>query len=209
MEFKQYRGKSILAWLSYNANYEDPHGGINNRCYVYPRVMNGANYDPIDSTDFPKLGRIEVRIQGGDSADDVYSNFGPLVNIRINGDPYPNYDSNNMYSLKYNPQYGKANSEIWIESFSGKGFYQVIDVNSSIETIQSERSIPEPDCIIRTALILLRCEDKLYGPFECDTKEGMTALHGLKDYQYSVGEYAAMNYNDDLLVIEDQDGVSL
>lgn len=53
MEFKQYRGKSILAWLSYNANYEDPHGGINNRCYVYPRVMNGANYDPIDSTDFP------------------------------------------------------------------------------------------------------------------------------------------------------------
>ena len=53
MEFKQYRGKSILAWLSYNANYEDPHGGINNRCYVYPRVMNGANYDTIDSTDFP------------------------------------------------------------------------------------------------------------------------------------------------------------
>lgn len=206
MDFKQYRGKNILAWLSYNANYEDLHGGINNRCYVYPRVMNGANYDPIDSTDFPKLGRIEVRIQGGDSADDVYSNFGSLVNIRINGDPYLNYDSNNKYSLKYNPQYGKANSEIWIESFSGKGFYQVIDVNSSIETIQSERSIPEPDCTIRTALILLKCEDKLYGPFECDTKEGMTALHGLKDYQYSVGEYATTNYNDDLLVIEDQDG---
>lgn len=206
MDFKQYRGKSILAWLSYNANYEDPHGGINNRCYVYPRVMNGADYDHIDSADFPKLGRIEVRIQGGDSADDVYSNFGPFVNIRINGDPYPNYDSNNMYSFKYNPQYGKANSEIWIETFSGKGFYQVIDVNSSIETIQSERAIPEPDCTIRTALILLRCEDKLYGPFEWDTKEGMTALHGLKNYQYSVGEYAAMNYNDDLLVIEDQDG---
>lgn len=207
MDFKQYRGKSILAWLSYNANYEDPHGGINNRCYVYPRVMNGVNYDLIDSTDFPKLGRIEVRIQGGDSADDVYSNFGPLVNIRINGDPYPNYDSNNMYSLKYNPQYGKTNSEIWIEAFSGKGFYQVIDVNCNIETIQSKRSIPEPNCTIRTALILLRCEDKLYGPFECgDTKEGITPLHGLKDYQYSVGEYAAMNYNDDLLVIEDQDG---
>lgn len=207
MDFKQYRGKNILAWLSYNANYEDYYGGINNRCYVYPRVMNGADYQPIDSADFPKLGRIEVRIQGGDTADDVYSNFGPLVNIRINGDPYPNYDSNNVYSLKYNPHYGKANSEIWIESFSGKGFYQVIDVNSSIETIQSQRSIPEPDCTIRTALILLRCEDTLYGPFECgDTKDGITPLHGLKDYQYSVGEYAAMNYNDDLLVIEDQDG---
>ena len=23
MDFKQYRGKNILAWLSYNANYED------------------------------------------------------------------------------------------------------------------------------------------------------------------------------------------
>ena len=134
MEFKQYRGKSILAWLSYNANYEDPHGGINNRCYVYPRVMNGANYDP---TDFPKLGRIEVRIQGGDSADDVYSNFGPLVNIRINGDPYPNYDSNNMYSLKYNPQYGKANSEIWIESFSGKYVRDVVEYALTDESMKA------------------------------------------------------------------------
>lgn len=205
MEFKQYKGKNILAWLSYNANYEDFYGSINNRCYVYPRVMNGGNYDPIDSNDFPKLGRIEVRIQGGESSDDVYSNFGPLVNIRINGDPYPNYDSKNMYSLKYNPQYGKANSEIWIESFSGKGFYQVIDVNDNIETIQNDRSIPEPDCTIRTALILLRCKDKLYGPFECDTKEGVTTLHGLKDYQYCVGEYSTIDYNDYLIVIEDQD----
>ena len=208
MEFKQYRGKNILAWLFYNAGYEDSYGGVNRVCYVYPRVLiKGDKYDPIDSkTDFPKFGRIEVRIQGGESADEVYSNFGSLVNIRINGEPYLNYDGNNMYSLKYNPQYGKANSEIWIESFSGKGFYQVIDVNSSIETIQSERSIPEPDCTIRTALILLRCEDKLYGPFECETNEGITALRGLKDFQYCVGEYAAMNYNDDLLIIEDQDG---
>ncbi len=207
MEFKQYRGKNILAWLFYNAGYEDSYGNVNRVCYVYPRVlMKGINYDLVDPADFPKFGRIEVRVQGGESAEDVYSRFGALVNIRINGDPYPNYDSNNAYSLKYNPQYGKASSEIWIEAFSGKGFYQVIDVNSSIEAIQSERSIPEPDCTIRTALILLRCEDKLYGPFECDTKEGITALHGLKDYQYSIGEYPAMNYNDDLLIIEDQDG---
>ena len=208
MEFKQYRGKNILAWLFYNAGYEDSYGGVNRVCYVYPRVLiKGDKYDPIDSkTDFPKFGRIEVRIQGGESADEVYSNFGSLVNIRINGEPYLNYDGNNMYSLKYNPQYGKATSEIWIESFSGKGFYQVIDVNSNIETIQSERTIPEPDCTIRTALILLRYEDKLYGPFECETNEGIIALRGLKDFQYCVGEYAAMNYNDNLLIIEDQDG---
>lgn len=207
MDFRQYRGKNILAWLSYNANYEDPHGGINRVCYVYPRIlMNGVNYDLIDPGDFPTMGRIEVRIQGGDSAEDVCSRFESVVSIRINGDPYPNISGNNLYSFKYNPQYGKVNSEIWLEPFSGKGFYQVIDVNSSIDTMQKDRSIPEPDCIIRTALILLRCENKLYGPFECDTKEGTTVLRGLKDYQYSIGEYNAINYNDDLLVIEDQDG---
>lgn len=93
MDFKQYRGKNILAWLSYNANYEDPYGGVNRVCYVYPRVlMKGADYDLVDPADFPTLGRIEVRIQGGDSAEDVYSDFGSLVNIRINGDPYLNYD---------------------------------------------------------------------------------------------------------------------
>ena len=127
MEFKQYRGKYILAWLFYNAGYEDSYGSINRVCYVYPRILvKGENYDPINSNDFPKFGRIEVRIQGGESAEDVYSNFGSLVYIRINGEPYPNYESNNVYSLKYNPRYGKAESEIWIEPFSGKRFYQVI-----------------------------------------------------------------------------------
>lgn len=209
MDFKQYKGKSILAWLYYNPNYsvnnDDFDDIINKRCYVYPRVMNGGNYAPIDSSDFPKLGRIEVRIQGRDSADDVYSNFGPLVNIRINGDPYLNYDGNNVYSLKYNPQYGKFNSEIWIESFSSREFYQIIDINSSVEVLQKEHSIPEPNSTIRTTLILLRSEDKLYGPFEYDTKDGIMTLNGLKDYQYSVGVYNAMNYSDKLLPIYDQD----
>lgn len=205
MDFKQYKGKDILAWLFYNENYEDPNGGINKVCYVYPRIlMRGGNYDLVDRKDFPKVGRIEVRIQGGESAEDVYSRFGSLVNIRINGAPHENYDGNNMYSFKYNPQYGKAASDIWIESFAGKGFYQIIDINSNIGAVQSERSIPEPDCIICTTLILLRCEDKLYGPFEYDIKEGTMILQGVKDYQYSVGEYNSIDYNDELLVIENQ-----
>lgn len=205
MDFKQYKGKNILAWLWYKA--DSPYGDANIVCYVYPRIlMKDADYYLIDSDDFPKFGGIEVRIQGGESAEDVYSRFGALVNIRINGDANPNYYGNNMYSLKYNPQYGKAKSEIWIDSFSGKGFYQIIDVNNSIEKLQNQKepSIPEPDCTIYTTLILLRYEGKLYGPFECDTKEGTTTLLGLKDYQYSVGEYNAIDYNDDILVIEDQ-----
>lgn len=207
MDFKQYKRKNILAWLTYNENYEEFRGGINRVCYVYPRVLiKGDNYDLVDSTDFPECGSIAVRISGDDSAEDVYSSFGSLVNIKINGDPYINYDSRNRYNLKYNPRYGKASSEIWIESFSGKGFYQIIDINSSIEVVENGRSIPEPNCTIRTTLILLRCENKLYGPFEYDTKEGTTTLHGVKDYQYSVGEYNAMDYNDNFLVIRDKDG---
>lgn len=205
MDFKQYMGKTILAWLSYNENYEDSFGGVNRVCYVYPRVsIKDSCYDLIDPNDFPKYGRIEVRIQGGDSAEDVFLRFGSLVSIRINKDIYPNYDGNNMYSLKYNPQFGKVNSEIWVEAFSGKGFFQIIDLDSNIETLQRERSIPEPSYAIRTTLILLRCGNKLYGPFEYDTKEGTVFLRGIKDYQYTIGEYNAVRYNDELLVITDQ-----
>ena len=210
MDFKQYKGKNILAWLYYNSNYtannDDSEDVINKRCYVYPRVlMKGFNCNLIDPVDFPRYGRIEVRVQGDDSAENIYSRFGSLVSIRINGDPFRSYDANNMYSLKYNTKYGKTNSEIWMETFSSRGFYQIIDVNSSIERIQSERSIPEPNSTIRTTLILLRYENKLYGPFECDTKEGITTLNGMKDYQYSVGEYNTTIYNDQLLPIYDQD----
>lgn len=205
MDFKQYMGKNILAWLSYNENYEDPYGGVNRVCYVYPRILTKGNtYDLIDSNDFPKYGRIEVRVQGDDSAEDVYLRFGSLVSIRINKDSYANYEGNNMYSLKYNSQFGKANSEIWIESFSGKGYYQIIDVDSNITTLQNDRAIPEPNYTIRTTLVLLRCDNKLYGPFEYDTKEGIMMLRGLKEYQYIVGEYSAVDYNDELLVITDQ-----
>lgn len=208
MDFKQYKRKNILAWLSYKANYEDPYGGVNRVCYVYPRVlMKGTDYYPIDSNDFPKFGCIEVRIQGGDNAEDVYNRFGSLVNIRINSDPDDLYhERNNIYKFKYNSQYGRASSEIWIEPFSGKGFYQIIDVNCNIEQLQIDRSISEPNCTVCTTLILLRCDEKLYGPFEYDTKEEIMTLLGVKNYQYSVGEYNENDYKNDFLVIRDQEG---
>lgn len=205
MDFKQYIGKSILARLSYNENYEDPYGGVNKVCYVYPRILTkGSTYDLIDSNDFPKFGRIEVRIQGDDSAEDVYLRFGSLVSIRINKDSYPNYEANNMYSLKYNSQFGKTKSDIWIESFSGKGFYQVIDVDGNFEIIKKERAIPAPNCEIHTTLVLLRCNDKFYGPFEYDTREETMLLRGIKEYQYTIGEYNSVDNNDKLLVIAEQ-----
>lgn len=204
MDFRQYIGKPILAWLWYDPEYYNPDKA-NTVCYIYPRILvNKTNCDPIDPQDFPKHGGIRVNIYGGDSAEDIYEKFGSLVSIKINKDSYPDYEGNNMYTLKYNSQFGKANSEIWIESFSGKGFYQVIDVNSDIATLKNDRSIPEPDCKVCTTLVLLRCDSKLYGPFEYDTKEGIMMLRGIKDYQYTIGEYSAVDYNDEMLVVDDQ-----
>lgn len=202
MDFKQYKGKNILAWLWFDPDYYNPDKG-NTVCYVYPRVLvNKFHYELIDPADFPKHGSIRVNINGGDTAEDLYERFGSFVSLKINeDDPYPNYDGNNMYSLRYNSSFGRTNSGIWIEKFSGKDFYQIIDVDSDISTLINTRSIPEPDCTIRTTLVLLRLNSKLYGPFEYDTTEGTMKLRGIKDYQYNIGEYSAVDYNDELLVI--------
>lgn len=201
MDFKQYKGKNILAWLWFDPDYYNPDKG-NTVCYVYPRVLvNKFHYELIDPADFPKHGSIRVNINGGDTAEDLYERFGSFVSLKINeDDPYPNYDGNNMYSLRYNSSFGRTNSGIWIEKFSGKDFYQIIDVDSDISTLINTRSIPEPDCTIRTTLVLLRLNSKLYGPFEYDTTEGTMKLRGIKDYQYNIGEYSAVDYNDELLV---------
>lgn len=190
MDFKQYKGKNILAWLWFDPDYYNPDKG-NTVCYVYPRVLvNKFHYELIDPADFPKHGSIRVNINGGDTAEDLYERFGSFVSLKINeDDPYPNYDGNNMYSLRYNSSFGRTNSGIWIEKFSGKDFYQIIDVDSDISTLINTRSIPEPDCTIRTTLVLLRLNSKLYGPFEYDTTEGTMKLRGIKDYQYNIGEY--------------------
>ena len=209
MDFKQYKGKNILAWLWFNPEYYNPDKA-NTVCYVYPRVLvNKETVDLIDPGDFPQHGAIRVNIYGGETAEDVFNRVGSLVSLKINEEnPNQSYDKSNTYSLKYNFNFGKTNSEIWIDKFSGKGFYQIIDVNSNIEVLQKERSIPAPDSGVLTTLILLRCENKkLYGPFEYDDiKAGTMTLRGMKDYQYSVGEYNAIDYNDDLLIIEDQNG---
>jgi hypothetical protein len=208
MDFKQYKGKNILAWLWFDPEYYNPDKA-NTVCYIYPRVLvNKDTVDLIDPADFPKHGAVRVNIYGGETAEDVYNRFGSFVSLKINEeDQNPNYDGNNMYSFRYNSSFGKTNSGIWIEKFSGKGFYQIIDVNSNMEVLRKERSIPVPDFEIRTTLILLRWENKLYGPFECgEIKEEKIPLNGMKGFQYSVGEYDTIAYNDDLLVIENRDG---
>jgi len=207
MGLDQYISKNVIAWLWYNPNFESPYGDIINKvCYIYPRfISNKGDYEIIDAKeDFPQYGRIEVRIHGGDSAEDVYRAHGSLVTIKINTNVVPNYSGNNMYSLKYNSQYGKENSEIWIERFNGKDFLQVIDIYSDINTIHESHTIEVPPYEIVTNYILLRNGAMIYGPFEYDIKEREMILRSLPEFQYSIGEYNTIEYNDSMSIIENQ-----
>lgn len=208
MSIDQYLGKSIIAWHSYNPNYEDPYGRPNTITYVYPQIVeqNKNNYEsilhPLD--EFPQFGRIEVKIQGGDNAHEVYRQLGSLVTVRVNQYPEMYSEGKNNYSLKYNSAYGKESSAIWMEKFSGKGFYQVLDLQAPLRTDPVERTIPLPVSQIYTRKILLRYETRMYGPFEYDVKEGEILLFGDQGNEYIVAEYESIAYNDEIFMIVDQ-----
>ena len=57
-----------------------------------------------------------------------------------------------------------------------------------------------------TNVILLRHDNKLYGPFEYDVKEETIHLLGCKECRYTIGVYNSFDYNDDILKIEDHFG---
>lgn len=204
MYLDQYLGKNILAWLSYNMFFQDNYSTPNRICYVRPQyMMKGTTYTAIDENDFPNHGQMEVRLQGNSNADEVLRTLGSLVIITINTDPYFNEDNNNVYNIKYNAEYGKR-SDLFMESFSGTGFYQVVDVSSTIETIYKNRSISKPGCSVYTSAILLRYNNKLYGPFDADLKNNSIDLNGMKQFAYYVGEYNASELESDLLDIKSQ-----
>lgn len=208
MSLIQYLGKTIIAWLSYNPDFEGfGDDRENKRCYVYPRFIceKDGSYTPIDArNEFPIRGRIEVRIAKGQTAKDVWSQFGSLVFIQINEDVAPSYTSNNYYSLAYNPLYRKNGSQIWIDQFSSKHFYQLIDIDADIDHLKRERTISAPDNSFTTQ-ICLRIDQKIYGPFAFDERGDSWIISPLKENDYQIAEYDAFSFNDDLCIIEDND----
>ena len=125
MDFSKYVGKSIIAQFSYDIGWTERYGRDNHRCYVHPLfVIRGNSYDPIIEED-----EIQVQIQGGKTAEEVFSDLGslPLATININT-VQPGWGEN---SLRFNPQFGR-NSEIEIQSI-------IID-NLSLEDIFMEKA---------------------------------------------------------------------
>ena len=210
MEFGEYVGKPILAWLWYNPGYEERFGSTNIVCYIYPRVFDNRSFATINAVeDFPENGRIEVFIQGGKSAEEIFQTFGPLVSVRLNKEITPNYKGRNRYRMNYYPQsdtsvYG-YNSDISIEHVSENRFFQVVETETDFESVQKAKSIRLTNGKPFTKCILLKIGDTLYGPFVSEYREDGLYLSSSKRYQYQIGEYSWTDYADKTVSILDQE----
>lgn len=216
MSLQDYTQQNILAWLSYNPNYKEFTGEPNKVCYIYPQILLTNNlYKSIDKKEFPTRGSIEIRIQNGESVEDLLervdtkfqtgqpNSLGALVTMRINEiSSYPNENSQNYYNLKYSYLFGRDKSEIWVEQFSGK-FYQLIDIEQDISLLQKEKSLQLSNIKIYTTYILLRYENKFYGPFQYELKDDVLKLTSCKEYQYIIGSYDVTVYQNNYLQIKD------
>ena len=206
VNIRNYKGKNLIAYLWYKENFEDSNGEKkeNTRCYVHPRYLIKNNIcELVDPNDFPDRGGIEVFIMGGETVEDLYERVGSLVSIKINEEPLPNSNTKatNKYYLRYNYEFEPNRSEIWIDKFSGKGFYQIIDIGFDLSSIQSERSFKAPDSDIYTTLILLRYGNEIYGPFEYDIKDDTISLQSCREHQYLIGVYKSDSYTENYLSI--------
>ena len=208
MDFKQYLGKLMAAWLWYNPVYEERFGSTNIVCYIYPRFLLNDTFEKVNAEeDFPELGRMEVFIQGGQSAKEVFEQFGPLVSVRLNREIVPNYKGHNRYRLNYNPQYG-AFSDLTIERLSEKRFFQVLETDMSFETLQKSRFLDKPERKPFLDRILIQNGGVLYGPFEHEYNKERLFLKGISAYQYQAREYQWGDCVQSLIEVKDYEGMS-
>lgn len=202
MHLDQYKGKNILAWLSFNQNY---YGNDNKMCLATPLyVMRNGEYEPIDTSYFPTEGCLAIWLHESGTVDDTINRLGQLVTIRFNCEPNCNTDKKHHFSVNYNPNFG-ARSDVTISSFNGAGLYQIIDVQQSFEQIKRSRQIVYPDTKIYTNNILLRRSCTLYGPFTCTADDNKypkyLILDGISGCQYSVAQYNEYEYSRKFLSI--------
>jgi Chromosome segregation ATPases len=205
MDIQDYVGKRIIAWHYFNDNYSGLYGE-NKRCYVYPRYIQNlkGKWDKINPEDFPELGRIDVKIAGDTTADEIYNQKGEVVIIQMNTCPIENNSSKNWYSLRYNPGFTRGTSEIEIDKFFAKGLIQILDVNDSFKSILKNRGFKYLNINhIFTKEIILKVDNVYYGPFDFDYKEGCISLIGKASYQYRIGQYSIESFENKILQVLD------
>ena len=206
MELREYRGKKIIGWWTYNINRELSD---NRRLYVYPRfIKKNDEYEEIPENDFGQYGSIEVALPQDDTVEDFLKRVSDcrLLDITINIDlKEAEQNQRNSYFLKYNKSYRRNSSEIWLETFSGIDFYQIVDMDLPFSSVRERREIrKETNETIYASQILLRYNDEIYyGPFEGNISANSIELRGMKNFDYVVGKYSSQLIESNLLIVND------
>lgn len=190
MDVRQYVGKTLIGWVYYNENYT--HGDyanfINRVCYVYPRFVCGEDgcATPVDPADFPQLGSIEVRIQGGYSAEEVVDALSNLVLIKLNVIPEEDRSQqNNIYRMKFHPQFREEASEIWLERFQLPDYIQVVHLPQSFEAFQANPVILSSEPLF-TPVVAVQNKEGFFGPFQYERTGEHIRFTALPERDYRV-----------------------
>lgn len=198
MDFSDYQGREILAWMTYNENYAYE----NTKCFIYPRCFFD-NGEPIRSDDFPDNGAILANFKNTEVSEFFrHSNEPILIKMRKDLDESRcknnNYEpgrGKSKYFISFDP-YWHGDSYFTCSEFEGKDFYQIIDTN---QDSYIRRELPK-HILLYARQVLLRVDNNLYGPYECTEDR---KLAGVEKFKYIVGEYDAREYNDQMYIVEE------
>ena len=198
MDFSDYQGREILAWMTYNENYAYE----NTKCFIYPRCFFD-NGEPIRSDDFPDNGAILANFKNTEVSEFFrHSNEPILIKMRKDLDESRcknnNYEpgrGKSKYFISFDP-YRHGDSYFTCSEFEGKDFYQIIDTN---QDSYIRRELPK-HILLYARQVLLRVDNNLYGPYECTEDR---KLAGVEKFKYIVGEYDAREYNDQMYIVEE------
>lgn len=211
MEPTFYYSKKILAFLGFNPRAalfsEDGEDTINNRCYVYPRFYQteSGDWNSINPDDFPTVGRIDVVIQNGQSAEEVVNQLRKVVLVQINSvSPKTEANAKTRYRSRYNPAY-ENNADIVIKELSSipLNLWQILPATVSSEQFIRERKIENFESAIYTSIVLVKTQDSVFGPFRYDKKGTCIEFTGLQECHEIAGQYSLLTISSMEMEIND------
>ncbi len=137
---ENYNSKEIVAWMHYDPDWRHNSTGEPTKKFrLYPRFIREefSTLAPIEQNI-----EIEVRTTGSEHAENVYSRYGKLVIFSIKASlELQSFRIPDKPFLRYNASYGKFESDVWIEQFPDKEYYQIISCDMSVETLIRKRHI--------------------------------------------------------------------
>lgn len=208
---KEFTGKPIIAWLSYNENYTPNNpDDYNTLIYAFPRfIKENETWELLGADNFQSLGSIDVRLPRDTEASDFIRTTGRLVIVKINDNDFPNdgylypkKENRIWYRLHYRRK--RTDAEIWIEHFTEvQNFYQIIEVGSSFDDVLKNKEIllfKE----IYTKEIFIKSGSFFYGPFRYEKQNDQKiSLFSKEEDDNLIKKYSSDDISDFKMDIQD------